>query len=63
MDWNWPILPEKYLKIDWSVKMPCIDLLAELQAPSSGLLLKANITGLAEESIEKKKENHIPVPQ
>ena len=22
VDWNWPILLEKYLKIDWSVKMP-----------------------------------------
>ena len=21
-DWNWPISREKYLKIDWSVKMP-----------------------------------------
>ena len=20
VDWNWPISPEKYLKIDWSVK-------------------------------------------
>ena len=22
VDWNWPILREKYVKIDWSVKMP-----------------------------------------
>ena len=22
VDWNWPISREKYLKIDWSVKMP-----------------------------------------
>ena len=22
VDWNWPISQEKYLKIDWSVKMP-----------------------------------------
>ena len=21
VDWNWPISSEKYLKIDWSVKM------------------------------------------
>ena len=22
VNWNWPISREKYLKIDWSVKMP-----------------------------------------
>ena len=22
IDWNWPISREKYLNIDWSVKMP-----------------------------------------
>ena len=22
VDWNWPISREKYLKVDWSVKMP-----------------------------------------
>ena len=22
VDWNWPISREKYLKIDWSVKIP-----------------------------------------
>ena len=30
VDWNWPISREKYLKIDWSVKMPLHWLIMEV---------------------------------
>ena len=38
LDWNWPISREKYLKIDWSVKMALHRLIMGVQAPSDGLL-------------------------
>ena len=39
---------EKYLKLDWSVKMPlhCVGLLWELQAPSNELLITVMCTHL-----------------
>ena len=33
VDWNWPISREKYLKIDWSVKMPLHWLIMEVVVP------------------------------
>ena len=40
VDWNWPISREKYLKIDWSVKLAFHCLLWELQAPRNVLLVE-----------------------
>ena len=44
MDWNWPISREKYLKIDWPVKIAVT--LAYCGScrllPSDGLLVKMN---------------------
>ena len=36
VDWNWPISREKYLKIDWSVKMALHWLIRELTGTDDG---------------------------
>ena len=40
VDWNWPISREKYLKIDWSVKIPLHWLIMGVGSNGSNGLLK-----------------------
>ena len=40
VDWNWPISRERYLKIDWSVKMPLHWLIRDFKIHYGELLLR-----------------------